>query len=112
MRAIKLRAAAPKTNVKKAAVNATARVKAGMRQAPNKAKLRSIPKNLLKDPRFTKMWVKIHMNLKPNAGETVYNVESRARNMARNIIRTRLNKGQTPFSVLAREEAQECEPEG
>ena len=45
------------------------------------------------------MWLGIHKNLKPQAGETVYNVEVRARNMARNALVKRLNQGKKLFSV-------------
>ena len=98
-RAVKLRAAArPITNVKKAN-NATARkvVRAG--QNIQRKKIRSIPKNVLNDPRFNKTWLKIYKNLTPWGGETVQNTQARARNMARNLIRNRLNKGQAAFSV-------------
>jgi hypothetical protein len=97
-RAVKLRAALrPTTNVKKAN-NATARVKAKPGQSVNKKKLRNIPKNVLNSPKFVKLWLGIHKNLTPWGGETVYNTEIRARNMARNIIRNRLNKGLPAFS--------------
>jgi hypothetical protein len=96
---VKLRAAArPNTNAKKAVVNATARVKAKPGQSVNKKKLRNIPKNVLENPKFVKLWLKMHKNLTPWGGETVHNTESRARNMARNIIRNRLNKGLPAFS--------------
>jgi predicted Ser/Thr protein kinase len=98
-RAVKLRAAArPNTNAKRAAINATARVKVKAGQNANRKKLRSIPKNILENPKFVKLWLRIHKNLTPWAGETVHNTESRARNMARNIIRNRLNKGASAFS--------------
>jgi serine/threonine protein kinase len=97
-RAVKLRAALrPTTNAKKAN-NATARVKVKPGQGANKKKLRNIPRNVLENPKFVKLWLGIHKNLTPWGGETVHNTESRARNMARNIIRNRLNKGLPAFS--------------
>jgi serine/threonine protein kinase len=103
-RAVKLRAALrPTTNVKKAN-NATARVKVKAGQNANRKKLRSIPKNILENPKFVKLWLGIHKNLTPWAGETVHNTESRARNMARNIIRNRLNKGVSAFSPSPKKE--------
>jgi hypothetical protein len=98
-RAVKLRAAV-RTSPPKKAVNATARVKGGLPiQKINRTKLKSIPKNVLKDRRFTNMWLKIKDGLVPYDGETVYNVETRARDRARSLIRNRLNKGLQPFSA-------------
>lgn len=98
IRAIRLRKGVQKVIQKRN--NATARVKAGAPiQVINRRKLRSIPRNVLSDPRFTNMWLKIKMNLKPQPLETVYNIETRARNTARDLIRNRLNKGLAPFSA-------------
>jgi hypothetical protein len=98
-RAVQLRAAVKKSPPKRAN-NATARVKGGHGQVvANKQKARTIPKNVLSDPRFTNMWLKIKAGLVPYDSETVYNIESRARNRARSLIRNRLNKGLKPFSV-------------
>ena len=96
-RAVKIRVGL-KQNVKKAAVNATARVKAQAVMVAAKS-VTKLPKNIMNDPRFVKMWLGIHKNLKPQAGETVYNVEVRARNMARNALVKRLNQGKKLFSV-------------
>jgi len=96
-RAVKIRVGL-KQNVKKAAVNATARVKAQAVMVAAKS-VTKLPKNIMNDPRFVKMWLNIHKNLKPQAGETVYNVEVRARNMARNALVKRLNQGKKLFSV-------------
>jgi serine/threonine protein kinase len=98
-RAVKLRAAVKKSSPKKVVVNATARAKMGPGRSVNKQKYRSIPKNVLADPRFVNMWLKIKSDLTPWVGETVYNVETRARNMARSLIRNRLDKGLRPFSA-------------
>jgi Protein kinase domain len=97
-RAVKLRAAV-RPNTKKVTNNATARkvVRAG--QNIQRKKIRSIPKSVLNDPRFNKTWLKIYNTLEPWGGETVQNTQTRARNMARNLIRNRLNKGQAAFSV-------------
>jgi len=99
-RAVKLRAAVKKSPPKRAN-NATARVKGGHGQivATPRAK---IPKNVLKDPRFTNMWIKIKAGLVPYNTETMYNVESRARNRARSLIQNRLGKGLAPFSTSPR----------
>jgi serine/threonine protein kinase len=101
-RAVKLRAAMKKSPPKKA-VNTTARMKGGHGQVvANKQKARTIPKNVLTDPRFANMWIKIKQGLVPYGTETVYNIESRARNRARSLIRNRLNKGLQPFSASPR----------
>ena len=97
IRAIRLRKGIQRAVQKR--FNATARVKPAPGQVPVRVKIRSIPKNVLGDPRFSKLWLKIHNNLTPWTGETVYNTESRARNMARNLIRARLNEGRSPFSL-------------
>jgi hypothetical protein len=101
-RAVKLRAAVKKSPPKKAN-NATARVKGGHVQViANKQKARTIPKNVLADRRFANMWIKIKQGLVPYDSETVYNIESRARNRARSLIRNRLNRGLKPFSASPR----------
>jgi serine/threonine protein kinase len=96
-RAVKLRASV-RPNTKKATNNATARKAVRAGQNIQRKKIRSIPKNVLNDPRFNKTWLKIYKNLTPWGGETVQNTQTRARNMARNLIRNRLNKGQSAFS--------------
>jgi len=109
-RAVKLRAAMrSNTNVKRV-VNATARVKVKAGQSANKKKLRSIPKNILNSPKFVKLWLGIHKNLTPWGGETAHDTESRARNMARNIIRNRLNKGLSAFSPSPTRVAKSASP--
>ena len=101
-RAVKLRAAVKKSPPKRAN-NATARVKGGHGQVvANKQKAQTIPKNVLADRRFANMWIKIKQGLVPYDGETVYNIESRARNRARSLIRNRLNRGLEPFSASPR----------
>ena len=98
-RAVKLRVARKPSPKRAAGANATARVKAKV-AAPVMAKSATkLPKNVTNDPRFVKMWLGIHKNLKPQAGETVYNVEVRARNMARNALVKRLNQGKKLFSA-------------
>jgi len=99
-RAVRLRASVKKSPPKRAN-NATARVKGGHGQIIATARAK-IPKNVLKDPRFTNMWVKIKAGLVPYNTETVYNVESRARNRARSLIQNRLGKGLQPFSASPR----------
>jgi hypothetical protein len=96
-RAVKLRAAV-RPDIKKATNNATARKAVRAGQNIQRKKIRSIPKNVLNDPRFNKTWLKIYKNLTPWGGETVQNTQARARNMARNLIRNRLNKGQPAYS--------------
>lgn len=99
-RAVQLRALVRKSSPKKAN-NATARIKGGHGQVIATAG-RKIPKNVLADSRFTNMWIKIKQGLVPYGSETVYNVETRARNRARSLIQSRLNKGIQPFSASPR----------
>jgi serine/threonine protein kinase len=96
-RAVKLRAAV-RPDIKKATNNATARKAVRAGKNIQRKKIRSIPKNVLNDPRFNKTWLKIYNRLEPWGGETVQNTQTRARNMARNLIRNRLNKGLPAFS--------------
>jgi Protein kinase domain len=107
-RAVRLRAAVKKSPPKKAN-NATARVKGGHGQIIATARAK-IPNNILRDPRFTNMWVKIKAGLVPYNTETVYNVESRARNRARSIIQNRLGKGLQPFSASPRRRTPKAAP--